>query len=179
MTGLERAVAAFAAADAGAWPGLPDGVHLRDLAGLLAFDPHDLRRGDAGEPPAMREWLAAETAVYAGGLRLWLAGDRPADPMDARVVLLEGIHPLDAAGDFLIAPDLGAPDASYDAVLGPLALPGGELVYGGRGLALRVNPDNGLLLGLVGFTPLGADAYRARIRPVPEPTRPLGMAVPR
>ena len=162
------AVAAFAVADPQGWPGLPAGVRLPDLAGVLDFDPGDRRHGDTGEPATGRTWVAAESTVYAGGLRLWLDGDE--------VVALEGIHPQNPAGGFRPAPDLGTPEATYEAVLGPLYLPDGELVYAARGLAVRRNPANGLLLGLVGFVPTDVEDYRARIRPVPEPTRPLATA---
>jgi hypothetical protein len=166
---LRAAVEAFLAADPEAWSGLPSPVTLADLAGLVPFDGTDRRRGDAGDPAGHRDWIAAETRVYSGGLRLWLDADH------REVVALEGIHPLDPAGEFRAAPDLGAPDATFAAVLGPLWLPDAELVYAARGLAMRRNPTNGLLLGLVGFAPTDVRDYRTRLRPVPEPTRPLAI----
>jgi len=167
VTAPRTAVEAFLAADPEAWPGLPPHVALADLAELMRFDGTDRRRGDAGDPAGHRHWVAAETRVYSGGLRLWL------DAGNSGVVALEGIHPLDPAGEFRAAPDLGAPDATFAAVLGPLWLPDAELVYAARGLAMRRNPANGLLLGLVGFAPVDVEDYRTRLRPVPEPTRPL------
>ncbi len=165
MTDLRRAFEAFAVADAAAWPGLPDGLHVSDLARLAAFDPTDVRPDEAGDPPRAAGWIPLDTRLYAGGLRMWIDGER--------VVALEGIHPLDADGEFLPAPDLGPPQAVFETLLGPLWLPDGELVHAERGLAVRVNPDNGLLLGLVGFVPTTVDDYRARLRPVQEPARPL------
>jgi hypothetical protein len=169
VTALPTAVEAFVAADPEAWSGLPPHVTLAELAELVPFDGTDRRRGDAGDPAARREWVAAETHVYSGGLRLWLDADT------REVVALEGIHPLDSVGEFRAAPDLGIPDATFAAVLGSLWLPDAELVYAARGLAMRRNPANGLLLGLVGFAPTDVQDYRTRLRPVPEPTRPLAV----
>ena len=45
--------------------------------------------------------------------------------------------------------------------------------FPGRGLAVRVNPENGILLALVGFAPTTADDYARRLRPVPEVARPV------
>ena len=166
---LHRVFEAFAAADAPRFHGLPEGLRVADLADLARFDPDDLRPGEAGDPPQPRMWIPLDTAVYAGGLRLWLDGEA--------VVALEGSHPLDDAAEFRPAADLGPPDATFEALLGPLTLPDGELVYGERGLAVRVNPDNGLLLGLVGFVPTTVAAYRRWIRPVPEQPHPLHRQV--
>jgi hypothetical protein len=168
MSDLQHAFAAFEAADAVAWPGLPADVRIEDLRAVAACDPDDLRPGEAGDPPAPRRWIPLDSGSYAGGLRAWVAGDR--------VLALEGIHPLDGAGEFRAAVDLGPPEARLESLLGPLHLAGGELVYARRGLAVRVNPENGLLLGLVGFVPTTVADYCARIRPVqeePQPLRPL------
>jgi hypothetical protein len=177
MSRLAAALAAFAAADPVGWPGLPARLVAAHLSALRdgpaaafaeAVLADDRRSGAVGQPPRRAAWLPVGTDRYAGGLRLWLAGQQ--------VLVLEGIHPLDPAGEFLPAPDLGAPEATCDALLGPLLLPHGEQVHAGRGLAVRRNPDNGLLLGLVGFAPTTAQDYCTRLRPVPEPARPLGAA---
>jgi len=168
VTELAAAIAAFVVADVEGWPGLPSPARLSDLAHLLDVEPADRYPGVIGEPPAPGVWLAVESDRYAGGLRVWL------DPDDSgQVVLLEGIEPVDAQGTFTEVPDLGEPDAALEVALGPFWVPGGERVHAGRGLAVRVNPDNGLLLGVVGFAPTTAEDYRARLRPHTEPTRPL------
>ncbi len=46
-------------------------------------------------------------------------------------------------------------------------------MHAAAGLAVRLNPETGLLLGLVGFTPTDAETYRTRVRPRPQPTRTL------
>ena len=134
VTALPTAVEAFLAADPEAWSGLPPHVTLADLAELVPFDGTDRRRGDAGDPAGHREWVAAETHVYSGGLRLWLDADT------REVVALEGIHPLDSVGEFRAAPDLGAPDATFAAVLGSLWLPDAELVYAAAGWPCAATP---------------------------------------
>ena len=171
MTALTTAVAAFTSVDVGSWAGLPAGVRLSDLEGLLAFDREDRRRGVAGEPLQDGLWVPAESSTYAGGLRVWLDEDEI-------VVLLEGIGPVDGSGDPLLAPDLGAPETRLDAVLGPFHVADAERVYAGRGLALQVNPDNDVLVCLLGFTPTDPDDYRRRLHPHREPIRPLPRAVP-
>ena len=54
----------------------------------------------------------------------------------------------------------GQPDATLDGGARSLWLPDGELVYAERGLAVRVNPANGVLLGLLGFAPTTCEDYR-------------------
>lgn len=152
----------FAAADVIGWRGLPAGLRLDDLDDLLGFDPGFRLRGERGDPSVTCPWVPVTSDVFDGGLRLWLEGDL--------VVLVEGVHPLDSSREFTAAPQLGEPEGVLDSFLGPLALDGGEQVYAARGLAVRVNPENGLLLGLVGFRPTTLEDYVARLRPVQSPT---------
>ena len=72
-------------------------------------------------------------------------------------------------------------EALLPAVLGPLVLDDGERVYPERGLAVRANPANGVLLELIGFAPTTAEDYRTRLRPAlpvetPLPERQGGAA---
>jgi hypothetical protein len=90
-----------------------------------------------------------------------------------RVLLLEGRDPIDAEGAPLAAPELGQPEATLDTTLGRLWLENGERVFPGRGLALRVNPANELLLGVIGFAPTTLSEYEQRLRPVVRPERLL------
>ena len=167
MTDLATAIEAFLRADVRAWRGLPP-VTVGDLTDLLGLTADDAFPGDAGDPPTQRVSLAADSGVYAGGLRVWLDPDHT-----DRVVLLEGTEPMDADEEFWTAPDLGEPEALLEVALGPFWFTGGEQVHADRGLAVRVNPDNGLLLGVLGFAPTTAADYRSRLRPVTEPRRPL------
>jgi hypothetical protein len=173
MNDLRRALSAFAAADLEAWDGLPADVRLVDLASLLAFDPADVRRGDAGNPSRTRLWVPAESATYHAGLRLWLDDD------GERVVLLEGVHPVDGEGEPVRPPDLGEPDGTLDAVLGPFRVQQAESVYAARGLGVQVYPDTGVLVGVIGFAPTTFEDYRTRLQPHREPTRPFPEGVTR
>jgi hypothetical protein len=173
MIGLRDVVTAFDSADVGSFAGLPDEVRLVDLEGILAFDPADRRHGDAGNPSRTRLWVPAESTTYHAGLRLWLDDD------GERVVLLEGVHPLDADGEPARPPDLGEPDGVLDAVLGPFHVPDAENVYAGRGLGLQVYPDTGVLVGVLGFAPTTFDDYRSRLQPHREPIRPFPEGVTR
>jgi hypothetical protein len=180
VTAVSDAVSSFAAAHLKTWRGLPAEVRLADLAPLLGFDPEDLRRGDAGHPNRTRRWVPAEPAeaagaagstTYHGGLRLWL------DDETDHVVLVEGLNPVDPDGKPAAAPDLGDPEAIFDAVLGPFHVRDAERVYAARGLALQVNPDNGVLVAVLGFTPTGVDDYRRRLQPHRQPTEPFPYEV--
>jgi len=89
-------------------------------------------------------------------------------------LVLDGVVAMVGASP--ITPEPGEPDALLDTVLGRLRLPGGERVYASRGLALRTNPGNGLLLGVLAFSPGTAAEYEARLRPELERQRLLAPA---
>jgi hypothetical protein len=173
MNALRDAVTAFDSADVESFAGLPADVRLVDLEGILDFDPDDLRRGDAGNPSRNRLWVPADSTTYRGGLRLWLDDD------EERVVLLEGVHPLDDEGEPVRPPDLGEPDGTLDAVLGPFHVQKAESVYAARGLGVQVYPDTGVLVGVLGFAPTTFEDYRIRLQPHREPTRPFPEGVTR
>lgn len=165
---MRDALLAFAAADVARWPGLPDGLTLDDAAATLPLDESVRGEGLLGAERNAAAWVAAESDVYEGGVRVWHDG--------GRVLVLEGRDPVDAGGAPLEAPEPGEPDALLDTVLGRLRLPGGERVYASRGLALRTNPGNGLLLGVLAFSPGTAAEYEARLRPELERQRLLAPA---
>lgn len=146
----------FLAGRVSSWRGLSPDLTIAELTALTGAAGVPLP-GRAGDPLTPRTKLSLATRVYAGGLFAWVD--------DEVVVALEGCLPEDAEGASLPAPELGAPDARYPVALGPLLLERAELVYGERGLAVRVNPDNGVLLGLVGFAPTSPEDYHARLRP--------------
>jgi hypothetical protein len=158
-------VEAFVAGDVSRWAGLPSGLTLDELEPVLNLARDVTGRGRLGSGRREASWVAAESPVYEGGLRVWLSG--------AEVVLLEGDDPFDADGEPYRSPDLGVPEATLDTTLEELTLRGGELVYAERGLALRTNPGNSILLGVRGFTSTTADEYVARLRPFVPPPRTL------
>ena len=141
--------------------------------GLAAVGPAELglegaprERGERGDPPAPARWCAGPPGCFEEGVRCWL------DAAET-VVVVEGCLPAADDGTPVPAPDLGEPAVRLDAMLDVVVLRRGELVYPDRGLAVRVNPENGLLLGLVGFAPTTADDYVRRLRPVQELARPV------
>jgi hypothetical protein len=144
----------FAAADLAGWTGLPDAL---SPASVLPPEQGAGGVGVLGDERRRAQWISIPSTVYAGGLRVWHDG--------GLVLVVEGLDPLDASGGPLAAPDLGEPEATLETFLGRLRLEGGERVYASRGLALRVNPENGVLLGAVGFAPTDSAEYRARLRP--------------
>jgi hypothetical protein len=170
--------ALVADADVSGWTGLPE---LSTEATAAAFRVDllgaRLRTGELGDPPRHGRWIAAPTRRFAGGLRLWLDPD---DLEARRVVLVQALAPQGDDG-WLAAPDLGEPGLLLPAVLGPLVLDDGERVYPERGLAVRANPANGVLLELIVFAPTTAEDYRTRLRPAlpvetPLPERQGGAA---
>lgn len=147
----------FAAADLADWTGLPGALPLADAAAVLPLESGAAGVGFLGDERRRARWTSIPSRVFAGGLRVWHDG--------SLVLAVEGRDPVDADGAPLAAPDAGEPDAALDTFLGRLRLEGGERVYASRGLALRVNPENGVLLGAIGFAPTDAAEYRARLRP--------------
>jgi len=147
--------------DIAEWTGLPAVTR-----GELDLDEAvEGRWGSLGDPPRPARWCAGPQGCFEGGTRCWL------DP-SGTVDVLEGVMPASADGEPLTAPGLGEPSLRLDAQLDEVGLRGGELVYPDRGLAVRMNPENGLLLGLVGFVPTTAEDYVRRLRPAADTARP-------
>ena len=164
---MNAAVRAFVErADVSNWTGLPD-LGPDELGATV---PWILSRGELGDPPrpARRVWLPR--GCFAGGLRCWIDDDD-------RMLVLEGTRPRTAGGARIDPPDLGEPAERLPATLGSLALDGGELVYPDRGLAVRINPENGILLGLLGFAPTTAEDWGRRLRPAADVARPLATGM--
>jgi hypothetical protein len=154
------AVGAFVErADVTGWWGLP----AMPPAALGATEPWITEWRDVGDPPRAALSIALPPGCFEGGLRCWMDGDA--------VRVLEGLRPR-PDGEQAVAPDLGAPAARLPIALGLHIVDDGELVYPERGLAVRVNPPNGILLGLVGFAPTTLSDYVARLRPASLPARP-------
>lgn len=160
---MNAAVRAFVdRADVSGWMGLPD----LGPGELGATAPWIVSRGELGEPRRPARCVALPGGCFAGGLRCWIDDD-------GRVLVVEGTRPRTADGIRIDPPDLGEPAERLPATLGSLTLEGGELVYPDRGLAVRVNPENGILLGLLGFAPTTAEDWSGRLRPAADVARPL------
>lgn len=165
---VEDVLKAFAAADLDGWSGLP--VLTLDLvAAHLPVATDVSGRGRLGADRRPAAWVAIDSRRFELGLRAWT------DETD-RVLLLEGRHPVSDGNQPVSVPDLGDPDRTLPVRLGRLTLDEAEWVYASRGLAVQVNPDNGLLLGLVAFEPTTPTTYVSTLRPqhaaAPRPTVP-------
>lgn len=148
----------FAVCDLTDWHGVPGDLGVAHAGTVFPLDNGVTGEGFLGEERYPASWVSADSTTYEGGLRVWHE--------DGRVLVIEGRDPVDDAGLPLHVPDdLGEPEAALDAVLGRVQLPGGERIYATRGLAVRVNPENDLLLGVLGFAIATTDVYRARRRP--------------
>jgi hypothetical protein len=170
VSDLRHRSEAFDRAELEAFDGLPAELTLDELAAVLPIDSEVLGRGFLGTERRYASWVGAESQRYLSGMRVWHD--------EGRVLVLEGRDPVDARGRPLTAPDLGEPDAVLDALLGRVRVPGGELVHGSRGLALRVNPEDGLLLVALAFAPASADQYLQRLRPDVPPLEHLPERAP-
>jgi hypothetical protein len=163
---VEDVLRAFATADLDGWSGLPD-LTLDVVAAHLPVAADVSGRGRLGSDRRPASWVAIDSHRFELGLRGWV------DETD-RVLLLEGRHPVSDDNQPLSVPDLGDPDLTLPVRLGRLTLDEAEWVYATRGLAVQVNPDNGLLLGLLAFGPTTATTYVSRLRPqhaaAPRPT---------
>jgi hypothetical protein len=165
VTAATSALRALASADLDGWAGLPPDLTVDDAAAELAVaaDVAGVARlGDAG---IAVEWLAVESDRYAGGLRVYF--DRE------RVLVVEGLDPVTAAGGGLPAPELGEPELALEVLVGALGLDGVEHVHADRGLAVRLGPGGDGLRGVLGFAPTTADDYVDRLRPRQVPRRPF------
>ena len=170
MSDLRRRCEAFDRAELAAFDGLPAGLTLDELAAVLPIDSEMAGRGFLGSERRYASWAGAESQRYHGGVRVWHE--------EGRVLVLEGRDPVDAGGRPLEAPDLGEPDLVLEAMLGRVRVSGGELVHGSRGLALRVNPESGLLLGALAFAPIRASEYVQLLRPDVPPLEHLPERAP-
>jgi hypothetical protein len=166
VTAATSALRALASADLGGWPGLPPGLTLDEAGAELPVVRDVTGRARLGSARMTVEWVAAESAVYGGGLRLYVDGER--------VLVVEGRDPAGPDGDPLGVPELGEPELVLDALVGPLGIDGVEHVYSARGLAVRLGPD-GALRSVLGFAPTTAADYLERLRPEQVARRPFPL----
>jgi hypothetical protein len=160
MSALQR----LAGGELDGWTGLPGGLVLADVGAVMPLGHGASGNGVLGDEHRDAQWVAAASERYQGGVRVWHDG--------GAVLVIEARDPTEA-GRLPTAPDLGEPEATLDTTLGMLVLEGGELVYASRGLSLRVNPANRILLGVLAFAPTSAADYGARLRPDLPPPTPL------
>jgi len=180
VTGRLDAVTAVAAGSVAALAAateLPGDLALDEVRAVLHLDDRPLGSEELGSSNVQRQRWPADSALYAGGLFVYTDADAM---QPGRVVLVAGLDPFDDA----VAPGcdeealdaLGPPELVLDAALGGLVLTGAERVWPARGLAVRSNPDNGLLLAVMTFAPTTAEDYLARLRPDAGPRRWMAAA---
>lgn len=136
---------------------------------------------DLDDAPLGTELLGrrdVEVARYAAASRRWESGLFACTEPTGDVVLLAGFNPVEPSGEPTVADEttlaaLGPPALILDAALGRVMLNGAERVWPERGLAVRINPGNALLLALIVFAPVGAEKYLDDLRPDAEPRQLL------
>jgi hypothetical protein len=148
---------ALAAVDLEGWAGLPADLTVDATRAELALVTETTGRARLGERRSPATWIAAESSVYEGGLRVYSEGDE--------VLLVEGRAPITPSGEPIAAPDLGEPELELDAAVGPVSVERGEHVYAERGLAVQVSPGTSALLAVLAFAPTSAADYVERLRP--------------
>jgi hypothetical protein len=158
MSELADALAALTAAGVADWPGLPPGCSPAELApAIIDLDPS----------PGMAD-LGMRKAFFRSGVLA--ASGTPAQvwtTTDEREVLMVAV-----AGPSVVPTGratlerLGEPDARLDNARGTVPLEACEWVYGGRGLAVFVDPDTDAVWRLTLFRPCPLAEYEDEFRVV-------------
>jgi len=132
--------------------GLPAGVPVGEVASTWGADPGVFLRHFLGDPPRETFWSPAVVEGFRR-VKMWFR--------DGVVVKLEGEWPtLDPA----VADTLGEPSLELDHRIDVATVPGGELVWPGRGLALKLNRSRSLVVALSFFAATTPDEYRRTLR---------------
>lgn len=169
MNALSRSLAAFACGDLIHWAGLPADLTLDEVARFWSVSPDDEYDGQLGDAGIEARYVWLDTTYFAGGLRLWVTEQ----PQGRSVVAIEGRQPRSPDDLPVAAPDLGPPEAQAPARLGLIEFDHGERIYATRGLAVRVNPDTGNILGVIGYAPTRVADYLSHLCPLQSAPRPL------
>jgi hypothetical protein len=157
VTAATSPLRALAAAEIGSWSGLPPGLTVEEAGAELVVAADVAGTAWLGAARIPATWLAAESSVYAGGLRLYVEDDQ--------VLVVEGRDPTAQSGESVRAPELGEPALVLEALVGPLRLPGTELVFPERGLAVQLGSGDPGLRAVLGFAPTTAEEWIERLRP--------------
>jgi len=134
--------------------GLPKGMTLKEAATTLGADPALFGRWFIGEPQDEVFYTQADVPGYDGGVRIWFR--------DGVVLQVTGAWPQMDTGALAA---LGDPDDRLDFRMDTLVVPEGERVYAARGLAVRLNRTEDLVVGLSVFPPTTPARYREALRP--------------
>ncbi len=155
-TGRNEVLSAYASRDLGklaSLRGLPEALRLAEVATALGADPDVYVRWFLGDPPQEAFWCHASVDGYDGQVKIWFR--------DGAVVKLEGEWPdlLPESADVL-----GPPEMSLDYQLDVMVVPGGERVWASLGVALKLNSEGSLAVGLSAFPLTTPDGYRETLQ---------------
>lgn len=152
---LAQVLSAYTRRDLSEWValgGLPQGMSLEQVAAALGADPETYVRWFLGDPPREAFWCPATVHGY-DRVKIWFR--------EGIVLKLEGEWPELAPG---AAAALGPPDTRLDYRLDTMVVPGGEQVWPTRGIALKLDSEGNLGVGLTGFSPTTLTEYRETLR---------------
>ncbi len=132
--------------------GLPQSPPLPEVAAALGADTGVFVRWFLGDPPIETFWCPAMADGF-DRVKIWFRGDT--------VVKLEGEYPEmePAAVD-----PIGAPELQVDQPSDIANDPGGERVWAGRGVAVKLSASGAVVLALTVFAPTTPADYRRSIQ---------------
>lgn len=151
---LEAALRAFAHRDLAHFEGLPEGTTLEAAAAALGANPAVFGRWFLGDDQHEAFYCPADVEGYEGGVRIWFH--------DGVVLKIQGEWPRIDPGALA---GLGDPDDRFDYRLDTLVVAGGEWVFAGRGLAVRITSTGDRVVTLSAFAPTTPARYRSALRP--------------
>jgi hypothetical protein len=154
--GLSEVLSAYSRRDFGklrSLGGLPEGLAPAEVAAALGADPEAYVRWFLGDPPEEAFWCPATVDGYDGAVKIWFR--------DGVVVKLEGEWPELSPAE---AEVLGPPEMRLDYQLDVMVVPGGEQVWASLGLALKLNSEGSLAVGLSAFPPTTPSGYREALQ---------------
>lgn len=152
---LAQVVSAYTRRDLSEWVslgGLPEGTSLEEAAAALDTDPEIYVRWFLGDPPREAFWCPATVPGY-DRVKIWFR--------EGTVLKLEGEWPELSPS---AAEALGPPETLLDYRLDTMVVPGGEKAWPTRGVALKLDPEGSLAIGLTGFSPMTLTEYREALK---------------
>jgi hypothetical protein len=137
---------------------LPAGLPLVDVAAALDADPEAFGRFYLGDPAQEAFWCpAVGVEGFDDTIKIWFR--------DGIVVKLDGEWPELAPEAIAV---LGAAELQLDHRMDVLLVEGGEHVWPSKGIAVKLNRQGTLVVGLSTFQPTTADGYRTNLKTVEE-----------
>lgn len=138
--------------------GLPTNLALAQVADQLGADPTATVRWFLGSESREAFWCPAfDIDGFDDTVRIWFS--------DGVVVKLEGEWPELAPADLQV---LGPPDLRLDHRVDVLVVEGGDHVWAGAGIAVKLNRSGSTVVGLTAFPATSPQEYRERLADVGE-----------